>query len=120
MDPLTPTTSTLEPAIAHIAETVRGLAGSLQETTVDVDGREKGQGEEARKVKKAQQDTVRWVLATPDRLQGLLDEGESEEANKDWAEVHGLLKKWEGVKGVEKLESQCLKVMGKRRSDSVS
>ena len=119
MDPLTPTTATLEPAIAHIAETARGLAGSLQETMADVDEREGSKGDEARRAKKAQQDTVRWVLATPNRLQRLLDEGKSEEANKDWAEVQRLLKKWEGVKGVEGLESQCLKVVERRRSDSV-
>ena len=120
MDPLTPTTSTLAPAIAHIAETAKGLAGALGEGGEKGNGREKTQADEARTTKKAQQDTVRWVLAAPARLQRTLDEGKSHEADRDWKEVQRLLQKWEGVKGVEELETRCLEVMGREGSKDSS
>lgn len=50
--------------------------------------------------RKQQQDTVRYVLATPARLRKLLAEGKREEARKEWEEVEGLLGRWEG-QGVE-------------------
>lgn len=120
MDPLTPTTSTLAPAIAHIAETASGLAGSLKDSEGEEKGLENRNTEESKNVRKKQQDTVRWVLATPRRLQRLLDDEKREEANNDWVEVRGLLEKWEGVKGVEELKNQCLKIMEKEGSDDFS
>ncbi len=114
MDPLTPTTSTLEPAIAHIAETAVSLAESLQ-------GRS-GQGKEeeaageredddAVEMKRRQRETVQWVLAAPSRLKNLVEGGQRQKAEEDWAEVRELLEKWEGVEGADEVKERCLRVM---------
>ncbi|KAL8907983.1 MAG: hypothetical protein Q9207_001057 [Kuettlingeria erythrocarpa] len=114
MDPLIPTTSTLEPAIAHIAETAVSLAESLQ-------GRS-GQGEEEKEsgeredgdaveMKPRQRETVQWVLAAPARLKDLVEGGQRQKAAEDWAEVRELLEKWEGVEGADEVKKRCLQVM---------
>lgn len=108
MDPLIPTTSTLEPAIAHIAETAAALAETLHGRSEKVN--EEGDGE-AMVRKKQQRETVRWVLAAPDRLKTLVDEGRRQEAVEDWEKVRGLLGKWKGVEGADEVEAQCLKIM---------
>lgn len=113
MDPLTPTTSTLSPAVAHIAETARALvagAGIGDDGNEADGGRE---GEEAVKVMRRQRDTVRWVLGTPRRLEVMLDEGKSEDAKKDWEEIQRILQKWRDVAGVEELRDECEKTMSK-------
>jgi vacuolar protein sorting-associated protein 51 len=106
MDPLTPTTSTLTPAIGHIAETAAGLSRELR----------KAHGESALdgKVQKQQRDqkaTVRWILDAPARLERLVQDGDSEEADKQWAQINGLLRKWEGVKGVSEVRQGCMAAM---------
>ncbi|CAF9907312.1 MAG: hypothetical protein ALECFALPRED_003297 [Alectoria fallacina] len=106
MDPLTPTTSTLSPAVAHIAETARGLVAGVG---LGKSGKERK--EAARK--RRENDTVRWVLGTPRRLEELLEAGNVEDAKKDWEEIQRILKKWEDVAGVEELRIQCEKTMSK-------
>ena len=111
MDPLTPTTSTLAPAISHIAETARALAGSLQDKSVRSSA-SNSTGDPAAIKKKQQQETVRWVLSTPQRLQRLLDAGNLADATRDWKEIGILLQQWEGVAGVSELKNACLQVLG--------
>ena len=112
MDPLTPTTNTLPPAIAHIAETAASLAASMQRQsnseTLGVPNIVKGD-EEAEK--RSQRATARWVLGTPKRLQECIKRGERDEAVKDWEEVKALLDKWEGTKGVDQVREECLKAL---------
>ncbi|KAL8735626.1 MAG: hypothetical protein Q9166_000795 [cf. Caloplaca sp. 2 TL-2023] len=108
MDPLTPTTSTLSPAIAHIAETAASLAESLHERNAQV---EDTPADEEMVKRKRQKQTVRWVLAAPTRLKGLAEEDRREEAKKDWEEVQRLLDKWKGVQGVDEIKQQCLTIM---------
>ena len=111
MDPLTPTTSTLAPAISHIAETARALAGSLQDGSARsfaIDSAE----DPAAISKKRQQETVRWVLSTPQRLQRFLESGNLADAINDWKEVGILLQHWEGVAGVSELKNACLQILG--------
>ena len=111
MDPLTPTTSTLAPAISHIAETARSLVGSLQDRSANSNLEYNSEDPTVTK-KRRRQETVRWVLATPNRLQTLLDAGKLEEANSDWREVDTLLQHWEGVAGVSELKNSCMKILG--------
>lgn len=113
MDPLTPTTSTLSPAVAHIAETARGLVAGAGngEAGKRVDGRK--EREEAARKRMREKDTVRWVLGTPRRLEELLEAGKVEDAKRDWEEIQKILKKWEDVAGVEELKNQCEKTMSK-------
>lgn len=117
MDPLTPATSTLGPAVAHIAETARGLVagvgvGGDGDGDGDVGG-ERREGEEGERRRRREKDTVRWVLGTPRRLEVMLDEGRVEDAKGDWEEIQGILQKWRDVGGVDELRDQCEKTMGK-------
>ncbi|KAL8711083.1 MAG: hypothetical protein Q9220_004464 [cf. Caloplaca sp. 1 TL-2023] len=107
MDPLTPSTSTLAPAISHIAETAASLAKTVPNSNIT----EAIADDEARVKKQRQKETVRWVLAAPDRLKKLVAEGRREEAIADWAEVQRLLEKWKGVQGTEEVRDQCSEVM---------
>ena len=119
MDPLTPTTSTLSPAISHIAETARSLAGSLQDRSVKPSANY--HTEDPLAVKKVkQQETVQWVLGTPQRLQSLYEAGDVEEARNDWKEIEGLLQQWSGVAGVTDLRNACLKILRKHSTDPPS
>lgn len=123
MDPLTPATSTLSPAVSHIAETAALLATAFRdrsaESTVDEKGVDGGEEEEeSRNARRRQeQATVRWVLAAPTRLKELVRAGEEEKAVEEWAEVQRLLGKWEGVAGVEELKNNCVEVFREGRSN---
>ena len=104
MDPLTPATSTLTPAISHIAETaatlLRDLKGHVPSVTeASSNGMEK------------QRQAVRWALDTPKRLSRLVAEDRKEDAENDWAGVQTLLGRWEGVSGVEQLKRDCLQAL---------
>lgn len=112
MDPTTPTTSTLTPAIGHIAETAVSLSGQLKASrgrsgTVGVDDRKK----------KTQQATVQWVLAAPSRLESLVEEGNRDEAEKEWQDVERLLEKWDGVRGVDDVRKGCLAALETETDD---
>jgi len=100
MDPLTPTTSTLSPAISHIAETAVTLSNELANHVPPPKDPEI-------EVKRKQRQTVRWVLDAPGRLQQLIDEGKHDEANREWDVVGGLLDKWKGVPGVSDVWKAC-------------
>jgi hypothetical protein len=105
MDPLTPTTATLTPAIGHIAETATALSESLRKQHGD------GGASEVRK-KQEQQELVRWVLDAPGRLSELVKEGRHVEAESEWNRVSSLLDKWTSVSGVNDVRDLCEKAMG--------
>jgi hypothetical protein len=100
MDPLTPTTATLTPAIGHIAETATALSESLRKQHGD------GGVSEARK-KQEQQELVRWVLDAPGRLSKLMGNGQEEEARAEWSRVSSLLDKWQSVPGARDVRKAC-------------
>jgi len=77
MDPLTPTTSTLPPAISHIAT----ISASIHSAS------------DAQRKK----DTVRWVVNTPDRMRRLIAQGRREDALAEWAVAMKLMAKWTNV-----------------------
>ncbi|MCJ1382196.1 hypothetical protein MMC17_005308 [Xylographa soralifera] len=121
MDPLTPTTSTLSPAIAHIADTAASLASALQERVkvprIVENGAVAGDEERAEE-KRRQRQTVRWVLDAPRRLRGCVGRGQLAAAESDWREVEALLDKWKGVGGAEEVRRECEKVLeGKADND---
>ncbi|KAI9045532.1 uncharacterized protein KD926_007948 [Aspergillus affinis] len=101
-------TKTLGPAIAFVAET----AGSLiQEGEEQRRLMKEAKTSDAADRKKAEKQTVKWVLAAPERLEKLLADGNREEAERDWEEVRNLLAKWGEVKGVKEIREACEKVM---------
>jgi hypothetical protein len=95
VDPMAPVTTTLEPAVKHIADVAVGIAGS------------RGGGDKER-----QRETVRWVLGATERLKELKEQGKEEEMRKEWDEVRGLLEQWDGVKGVNEVRRKCEDVVG--------
>ncbi len=103
-------TSTLTPAIGHIAETASALSNDLfkKPPSSQVD-----EADVERKKRNDQQGTVRWVLACPRRIDGLVERGKHEEAEQDWKEVSALLDRWSGVRGVEDVRKQCLQALRK-------
>lgn len=108
MDPLTPTTSTLAPAVSHIAEIASTLSDSLKKLAPPAPSDE---AVAARK-KAKQRQLVRWVLDAPERLQKMRQEGHIESARKEWEQVKTHLADWEGVKGVDQVKEECEEVMG--------
>ena len=113
MDPLAPITSTLAPAISHIAETAIGLSANLRNRTggaVELAGQtqiDEDKDDEQNK----QRDTVQWVLGAPERIAQLVQTGKNQEAADDWAEVSRLLDQWIGIKGVEDIRKQGNKAL---------
>lgn len=110
MDPLAPTTSMLAPAVSNIAEIARELMEIGRRRNAVREGA-KGEIDEKALKKRKQRDTVRWVLACPSRLSRLLDRDERTKAEEDWGEVKVLLERWEGVRGVEEVKSECERIM---------
>ncbi|KAK3720569.1 hypothetical protein LTR37_003618 [Vermiconidia calcicola] len=108
MDPLTPTTSTLSPAIGHIAETAASLSADLRTSHAKASS----EGDTTYKTRQGQQATVRWVLAAPERLQASVARGWMDRARADWQEVSMLLNKWDGVRGVDNVRKRCLQALG--------
>lgn len=101
-------TKTLGPAIGFVAETAGNLIQEGEEQRRRI---KESKSMEQAGSKKAEKETVKWVLGTPSRLKKLLADGKREEADKDWAEVKNLLDKWEGVKGVSEVKEACSKIM---------
>ncbi|KAK3049473.1 hypothetical protein LTR09_009140 [Extremus antarcticus] len=105
MDPLTPTTSTLTPAIGHIAETAATLSSDLKKSYASSGGQLDAK---AQKKARSQQGTVKWVLAAPDRLRRMVQDGQRADAASEWEEVEAMLDRWSGVRGVEEVRQSCM------------
>ncbi|CAG8373858.1 unnamed protein product [Penicillium salamii] len=101
-------TKTLGPAIAFVAETAGGLIKEGEEQRKRMKEAKQNNGDSSIKNEK---DTVRWVLAAPQRLEGLLADEKREDAEKDWKEIQGLFDAWGSVKGVAEIREACEKVM---------
>ena len=114
MDPLTPTTPTLSPAISHIVETAASLSSSLH-VRAGLDAQQDGEDQDDRMNRHRQQETVHWVLAAPRRLRTLIGEGKQKEAAGDWLEVRRLLGQWAEVDGVDGIRNQCMEIMGEQQ-----
>lgn len=100
-------TKTLGPAVGFVAETASALIREGEEQRRKIREVQSAAADE----KTVERETVKWALSTPDRLRILLKEGKKEDAEKDWEEISGLLKKWEGVRGVVELRAACEEIM---------
>jgi hypothetical protein len=107
-------TKTLGPAIAFVAETAGGLIKEGEEQRRQM---KEAKAEDEASSQKNEKDTVRWVLATPQRLEKLVAEDKQEDAEKDWKEIQHLLDVWGDVKGVAEIREACEKVMNRASHD---
>jgi len=99
MEPLTPTTSTLEPAISHIAEISSSLTSTIHNLPPP-----RMRTPHASNPVKSKKETVKWALGAPERIRELVKQGKKGEAETEWGVVNGMLEKWgDGVKGVKEL-----------------
>ena len=103
MEPHAPTTSTLGPAIAHIAQVsaslVQNIPPSPVATTFPFSIKRK-------------KETVAWALARPGRIEELIKDGQGEEAERVFAPLEAILEKWQGVRGTEELRQKARKALG--------
>lgn len=110
MDPVTETSSLMSD-IERIAETASRLSEQMR-----MQHGENAADSEKLKARKAQQETVRWVLGSSARLRKLVAEGKHEEAHEQWEEISNLLAKWKGVKGVDQVRKACLDALQSRQA----
>jgi vacuolar protein sorting-associated protein 51 len=103
MDPLSPSTSTLSPAIAHVAETASSLAEELANSDQDHSTVDPSMQSQVRK--------VQWVLQTPQRLEQLFASGRRQEALDEWSKVQEILYRWNSPPGTDRLEISCQEVI---------
>lgn len=85
---------------------VRRLAEDLGRR-VEGEAQEGAEGKRKAKEEREKRQLVRWVLDGPRRLRRLVGSGQLQEAEAEWKVLHGLLDKWEGVKGVEGTRKAC-------------
>ncbi|KAF1812620.1 hypothetical protein P152DRAFT_397058 [Eremomyces bilateralis CBS 781.70] len=110
MDPMTPATSTLSPAISHIAETASTLSNNLR-SRAGQHQRDAAGGDTQPSEKEMQRQTVQWALDTPRRLRQFQEQGDIDAAAADWDEIQALLDNWTGVQGVEELRAECVSIL---------
>jgi hypothetical protein len=110
MDPLTPATSTLAPAISHIAETTATLSVQLADHVPPPKDSSTTQKEKERQ-------TVKWVLAAPLRLKTMVDEGDRAGCEQDWMVGRGFLDKWKDVPGSEDIRMACERALEGEEGD---
>jgi vacuolar protein sorting-associated protein 51 len=103
MDPLSPSTSTLAPAISHIAETAASLSTELQSQNA---GAQREQSKTESEV-----ELVTWILKSPYRLKSLIEAGQRREAAHQWSVIQKVLDRWKGVRGTDDVRSACQKVI---------
>lgn len=107
MEPLTPATSTLEPAISHIAQISTSLASTIQSIRPSPPPPSSSSAADPAVLLKKKKKTVKWVLAAPERVQRLVRDGKTDEAQREWAAATTLLEKWgDDVRGVRELREQ--------------
>ncbi|KAJ6263774.1 Vacuolar protein-sorting-associated protein [Drechslerella dactyloides] len=88
MDPLTPATTTLLPAISHIASVSESLITTVHtpdNTTTTTDSAHRHRA------------SVRHTLDTPDRMAHLLAAGQREAAEREWVAAKLSVARWKGV-----------------------
>ncbi|KAK6497714.1 hypothetical protein TWF481_012117 [Arthrobotrys musiformis] len=94
MEPLSPATTTLLPAISHIAS----VSSSLVENVHAHDPSTTPEAMRKERLRK-KQEAVRYIMETPERMEKLVKAGKREEAVKEWEVVKGYVGRWKGVEG---------------------
>ncbi|EXJ73430.1 uncharacterized protein A1O5_03190 [Cladophialophora psammophila CBS 110553] len=103
--------------VAWLGDKLDGLLKVVKELSPDGGGGERAtQLTEARR-KRTQKEIVRWALDAPVRMQQMIDQGQKEDAEREYSSVTEVLDKWNGVDGVEELRRKCTKVMQSAKED---
>ncbi|GAO52767.1 hypothetical protein SAICODRAFT_4810 [Saitoella complicata NRRL Y-17804] len=101
IDPVAPSTDMLGAAI----EKIQRLSGVARQKTS-----EQNNGEvltEDADLARQREELVTWVRQSPQRLEELLQHGNTEEAERQWTKVQGILDRWSEVRGVKDLRERC-------------
>ncbi|PHH63428.1 hypothetical protein CDD80_1218 [Ophiocordyceps camponoti-rufipedis] len=100
MDPLKPLASTLDPVIAQIYSQASSMRETLRQSMPAPDS-EEAKAREARARRRKTRQLAAEVLATPQRLRHLVQQGRQDEARKQWELPRRLLISWreKGVGG---------------------
>ncbi|KAK9376413.1 Vps51/Vps67-domain-containing protein [Lipomyces chichibuensis] len=110
IDPLRPTSSTLEPAVAHIAEVSTTLIATLSERrrkNASEDMASNGTGHS----NKEMSEFLRVVVDAPRRIRELVQKGDVEKARADWDIIEPVLNRLKGIKGVDKIMEDCINAL---------
>ena len=75
------------------------------------------EGKERRKRRK-EKELVRWVLDAPERIEAMVEEGNREDAEMDFARVKRVVDEWDGVQGVDEVRKQCQSALSKSTRSS--
>lgn len=102
MDPLNPMASTLNPAITQIYNQANSIRETLRESVPAPDS-EEGKKREVQARQQRTRELAAQVLATPERLRSLVDEGKLEDAKREWEMPRRLLQTWKekGIGGAD-------------------
>ena len=107
MDPLNPMASTLNPAITQIYNQANSIRDTIREAVPEPD-LEEGKKREVQARQQRARELAAQVLATPERLQSLVEEGKLDDAKREWEMPRRLLQTWKekGIGGADVQE--CL------------
>lgn len=104
MDPLAPATSTLAPAISHIAETAATLANELGKTSQNAPTSDQRKAERQRQL-------IERAVRGPATLKELVEEDRHEDAAKEWSVIQKILEKCQNGAGAQALKEDCERIM---------
>lgn len=110
MEPLAPTTGTLEPAVRHIEDISRELAAHAQaQSRRPRPPLAPPPPPQLRRRHRRQRavDTVRWALNAPPRIRALAEAGRRDEALAVLARLRALCDLWDGTPGVAGLRGRA-------------
>ncbi|KAK9235951.1 Vps51/Vps67-domain-containing protein [Lipomyces kononenkoae] len=114
IDPLRPTTSALEPAVAHIADVSTTLIATLSERrrkTASDEMASNGTGHTA----KEKAEFLRVIVDAPRHIQELLEMGDVEKAQADWDILEPVLNRFNSIKGVDKIMEDCIDALNTKK-----
>ncbi|BFZ61512.1 hypothetical protein YB2330_002578 [Saitoella coloradoensis] len=109
IDPVAPSTEMLGAAI----EKIQRLSEVARQKTTTSDGEVLTKDVD---LARQREELVTWVRQSPQRLEEVLQQGNAEEAERQWTKVQGILDRWSEVQGVKELRGRCEAIMNKNNS----
>ena len=71
-----------------------------------------------RRKRRKERELVKWVLDAPERIEVMVEEGNREDAEMEFARVKRVVDEWEGVQGVDEVRKQCQSALSKSTRSS--